>query len=113
MYFFLNSNDDNVSSFEHEKLVIYQNEVDSLNAIKIADSRKKHKFNPNFLSDYKGYILGMSSLEIDRLHKFRSKNKFVNSLVEFQKVTKVSNSFIEKNASYFKFPDWVISKKKA
>ncbi|MFN7100931.1 MAG: helix-hairpin-helix domain-containing protein, partial [Flavobacterium sp.] len=31
---------------------------------------KVYKFNPNFISDYKGYRLGMSVAEIDRLLAF-------------------------------------------
>nr|WP_315174229.1 helix-hairpin-helix domain-containing protein [uncultured Flavobacterium sp.] len=69
-------------------------------------------FNPNFITDYKGYKLGMSVEEIDRLHAFRKTNRYVNSAEEFQKVTQVSNDLLYKIAPYFKFPDWVNQKKK-
>ena len=42
--------------------------------------------------------LGMSTEEIDRLHTFRSKNKWVNSEKEFQRVTKISDSLLKKIA---------------
>ncbi len=71
---------------------------------------KIYPFNPNFISDYKGYKLGMSVLEIDRLHTFRSKNKYVNSAEDFQKVTLISDSLLNKIAPYFKFPEWVSKK---
>ena len=35
-----------------------------------------YPFNPNFISDYKGYKLGMSIQEIDRLHQYRAQNKY-------------------------------------
>lgn len=70
------------------------------------DSIKIFPFNPNFISDYKGYTLGMSVKEIDRLHKFRETNKYVNSPEEFQKVTLVSDSLLKAISSYFKFPEW-------
>ena len=64
-------------------------------------------FNPNFITDFKGYQLGMSVEEIDRLLAFRKSNRFVNSAEEFQEVTKVSDSLLNKISPRFKFPDWV------
>jgi len=70
-----------------------------------------YPFNPNFISDFKGYKLGMSVAEIDRLQEYRKQNKFVNSAAEFQAVTKVSDSLLKAISPYFKFPDWVNNKK--
>ncbi len=70
------------------------------------DAVKQYPFNPNFISDYKGYTLGMSLEEIDRLHHFRAGNTYVNSASEFQKVTLVSDSLLRRIAPYFKFPEW-------
>lgn len=70
------------------------------------ESIKLFPFNPNYISDYKGYTLGMSLEEIDRLHAYRTKNKFVNSAKEFQKVTQVSDTLLNRIAPFFKFPDW-------
>ena len=67
-------------------------------------------FNPNFITDFKGYRLGMCLEEIDRLLAFRKTNRFVNSAQEFQDVTKVSDSLLEIISPYFKFPDWVSKK---
>ncbi|GEM54183.1 hypothetical protein B0A58_02260 [Flavobacterium branchiophilum NBRC 15030 = ATCC 35035] len=66
-----------------------------------------YPFNPNFLTDYKGYKFGMTTTEIDRLFAFRKQNKFVNSAAEFQQVTKVSDAVLNQMKPYFKFPDWV------
>ena len=80
----------------------------------VAYSKKKQyvmkPFNPNFITDFKGYRLGMSLDEIDRLLAFRKTNRFVNSAQEFQDVTKVSDSLLEIISPYFKFPDWVSKK---
>ena len=73
---------------------------------------KVYKFNPNFISDYKGYRLGMSVAEIDRLFAFRKQNKYVNSAKEFQVVTQISDSLLQKLAPMFQFPDWVGAKQK-
>lgn len=70
-----------------------------------------YPFNPNFITDFKGYKLGMSVAEIDRLLAYRKQNKFVNSAAEFQAVTKVSDSLLRIISPYFKFPDWVKNKK--
>lgn len=88
-----------------------QNEIDSLkNEQKIIVNRI-YPFNPNFITDFKGYKLGMSVAEIDRLLAYRKTNKYVNSAKEFQFVTKVSDSLLSKISPYFKFPDWVRDKK--
>jgi len=70
-------------------------------------------FNPNFISDFKGYQLGMSVAEIDRLLAFRKTNQYVNSTQEFQAVTKVSDSLLRHIAPYFKFPDWISKRRPA
>jgi DNA uptake protein ComE-like DNA-binding protein len=70
-----------------------------------------YPFNPNFITDYKGYKLGMSVAEIDRLLAFRKENKYVNSAKDFQKVTLVSDSLLNSIEPYFKFPEWVKNKK--
>lgn len=72
---------------------------------------KMYPFNPNFITDYKGYKLGMTVQEIDRLLDFRKDNKYVNSPIEFQKVTKISDSLLNAISPFFKFPDWVTNKK--
>ncbi|MFN3941128.1 MAG: helix-hairpin-helix domain-containing protein [Flavobacterium sp.] len=74
---------------------------------------QQYPFNPNFITEYKGYTLGMSLQEIKRLHAFRAQNKYVNSAKEFQQVTQVSDSLLKEISPYFKFPDWVNQPKKA
>jgi len=88
-----------------------QAEVDSMILHKPDGKSVMYPFNPNFISDYKGYKLGMSVEQIDRLLAFRKQNKYVNSAKEFQNVTKVSDSLLNAIAPFFKFPDWVNHKK--
>ena len=90
--------------------MLVQNEIDSLKNIQATKKDTIYPFNPNYITDYKGYKLGMSVQEIDRLHAHRKKGKFVNSAKEFQEITQVSNVFLAKVSPYFKFPDWVINK---
>ena len=90
-----------------KQLSIYQRQIDSLRILKSNPSKKKiFPFNPNYVSDFKGYQLGMSIEEIDRLHKYRDQGKFVNSVQEFQKVTQVSDRLLQTISPYFNFPKW-------
>jgi len=73
---------------------------------KIEESPKVYPFNPNFITDYKGYTLGMSNEEIDRLHLFRSENRWIYSAKEFQQATLISDSLLQIIAPLFKFPEW-------
>ena len=100
--------------FQDEQSLAFQKQIDNLREIAIENRKPKiYPFNPNFISDYKGYQLGMSIEEIDRLKVFRSKNKYVNSAKEFQKITGVSDDLLNKVSPYFKFPDWVQKKKRS
>ncbi|EPR71985.1 hypothetical protein ADIWIN_2824 [Winogradskyella psychrotolerans RS-3] len=94
------------------QLEAFKNELDSLRLVELENSKPKiYPFNPNYITDYKGYTLGMTNEETDRLHKFRETNQWVNSAKQFQHVTKVSDSFLETISSYFKFPEWVTNPK--
>jgi DNA uptake protein ComE-like DNA-binding protein len=92
-----------------EKEVFLQQKIDSLKAK--SDEKfvayKLTTFNTNYITDFKGYQLGMSTQEIDRLLAFRKTGKFVNSAEEFQQLTKISDSLHQKISPLFKFPDWV------
>lgn len=111
LYFFVDfptEEEDNHS----DMIALFRAEVDSLRLIKLEENKPKiYPFNPNFITDYKGYTLGMSNEEIDRLLAFRNANKWVNSAEEFQLVTKVSDSLLANISPYFKFPEWVTNPK--
>ncbi len=111
IYFFVDFNTFSKASPEKEKWLSLQSQIDSMKQEKLDFVPKIYPFNPNFITDYKGYKLGMSVQEIDRLLAFRKENKYVNSPQEFQAVTKVSDSLLKAISPYFKFPDWVKNKK--
>ncbi len=93
---------------ENEEVVKFRQKLDSLKEVAArADSVSTRPFNPNLISDYRGYILGMSVEEIDRLHHFRAGDKWVNSAEEFQAVTGVSDSLLKVISPHFRFPEWV------
>ena len=110
VYYFMDFNPIQEKDSGKQQWLSLQTEVDSLKSHKSASKPVMYPFNPNFISDYKGYKLGMSVEEIDRLLAFRKQNKFVNSAKEFQSVTKVSDSLLNTMSPFFKFPDWVNKK---
>jgi hypothetical protein len=108
---FVDFSSDEIVDENTPEVLIFQKQIDSLRAIEIEHRKPKiYPFNPNYITDYKGEKLGMSLAEIDRLLIFRKTNKFINSKKEFQQVTKISDSLLNKIAPYFKFPDWVIKR---
>lgn len=111
MVFFTDFSKVEIQNPEKQKWLAFQTEIDSLKQEKFNYVPKIYPFNPNFITDFKGYKLGMSAQEIDRLLAFRKTSKYVNSAEEFQMVTKVSDSLLNVIAPYFKFPDWVTNKK--
>jgi len=100
-----------ITSEEEKEWIALQPKLDALKAK--ADSAGVYKiypFNPNYITDYKGYSLGMTIAQIDKLKAFRKENKWVNSAADFQTVTGVSDSLLAVMSPYFKFPDWVTKK---
>lgn len=111
VYFFIDSTSNEIEVSETE-LAKFTTEIDSVRRIKIEASKPQvYPFNPNYITDHKGGVLGMSNEEIDRLHAFRKQNKWVNSSKQFQEVTKISDSLLHKIAPLFKFPEWVTNPK--
>lgn len=103
---------ENLLDTNSKEVLAVQKELDSIRTLLIESNQPKiHPFNPNFITDFKGYKLGMSSEEIDRLLDYRKQNKWINSKEDFKKVTKVSDSFLDQISSYFKFPDWISNPK--
>ena len=111
-YFVLDFN--SKTTIDSNRVSEIRSKLDSLSSVEDESQIfKMYLFNPNFITDFKGYQLGMSLEEIDRLHKFRDKGKYVNSVLEFQNITKVSDSLLKVISPYFKFPDWVTKQNKS
>ena len=111
LFHFINFEESMLIAVNHTKIESYQTQLDSLRKISSEDKKfKLYPFNPNYISDFKGYQLGMKTKEIDRLLAHRKKRLFVNSAKEFQKITNISDSLLNTIAPYFKFPDWVQKK---
>jgi DNA uptake protein ComE-like DNA-binding protein len=111
LYFLIDFSSPTIVTKQNQKWLSMQIEIDSATAISEEMSYKIYPFNPNFITDFKGYKLGMKLEEIDRLLAFRKTNKYVNSPQEFQNITKISDSLLTAISPYFKFPDWIKNKK--
>ncbi|MCG9970741.1 ComEA family DNA-binding protein [Christiangramia crocea] len=88
------------------KIEAYQRQLDSLNRSQPGNKDTLYPFNPNFITDFKGYQLGMSVEEIDRLMFYRGADKWINSAVDFQRVTGISDSLLQAISPSFRFPEW-------
>lgn len=111
IFFFIDFSSEKNIDFSTNEILAFQAEMDSLKNIEIEKTKPKiYPFNPNYITDYKGYQLGMSTTEIDNLLNFRSKGKFINSAQQFKEVTNVNDSLLNAISPFFKFPDWVTKK---
>jgi len=106
--FFIVFSEENTFDISSAEMVETQRKIDALRLAEIARKKPKHyPFNPNFITDYKAYTLGITPEEYDRLKKFRKSNQWINSIHDFKSVTQVSDSLLHTISPYFKFPDWV------
>ncbi|WP_407277431.1 helix-hairpin-helix domain-containing protein [Tenacibaculum maritimum] len=113
LYFSIDFSSGKLEEIDTRDLIAFQREIDSLREIEKEKRKpKKYSFNPSYITDFKAYKLGMKTEEVDRWLKFRKENQFVNSAKEFQKVTKIPDSLLRELAPLFKFPDWVLRKKR-
>ncbi len=105
IYFFVDFSSQEIV-VDSDELKKYEAKIDSLRLVQIKSRKPRlYPFNPNFITDYKGSILGMTNEEIDRLLKFRATGQWVKSTHHFQSITKVSDSLLNTIAPYFKFPE--------
>ena len=113
LYYVLDAPRPDDFSPQEQRRLSQQTEIDSLKTAKLKYTPKVYPYNPNFITDFKGYKLGMTTAQIDRLLAFRETGRYVNSAEEFQAVTKVPDALLRTMAPNFKFPDWVKNKKTA
>ncbi len=82
-----------------------QKQYDSLATLARLKAQKKiYPFNPNYLTDYKGYYLGLSLQQIDSVLAFRKTNHFFKTKEQFKQVAGLSDSLYNVLAPYIKIP---------
>ena len=100
-------------TLDEEKIEAYQKQLDSLRQLEKRTNRDTiYPFNPNYLTDFKAYRLGLKVDEIDRLLAYRKNGNWVNSKEDFQRVTGISDSLFRKISPSLRFPEWVGKQKK-
>ena len=80
-----------------------QKQLDAARKKNAFGSSQNYKVNPNFLTDYKAYTLGIPPEAFNKLQSYRSENKFVNSATAFQKITQISDSLLAVLSPQFRF----------
>lgn len=109
-YYYRDGRESRLTAEENDLNQRYQQQLDSMRYL---DSIKKLKydsirpFNPNYLTDYKGYRIGLSVAQLDLFFAYRQKGNYINSLADFQAVTKVSDSLLLSLTPYFQFPRYL------
>ncbi len=111
VYFLVGDTASDAPSPQKKEWEALQRQLDTLKPQQEHQSFSLKPFNPNFLSDFRAYKLGMTPAEFNKLAAFRKQGNFVNSAIDFQAITGISDSLLTAIAPYFKFPDWVNSKK--
>ncbi len=108
VYYFVDFSKENILDISSPEISAIQKQIDSLRTVEIERRKpKSFPFNPNYITDFKGYTLGMNTEEIDRLKRYRDEGKWINSKSDFKSVTNVSDSLLNKISPYFKFPEWI------
>ncbi len=96
-----------VASLNLVDTTAYQLQLDSLRKVSGVKKDTIYMFNPNYLTDYRGYKLGLTTAQLDRLFSFRESGKWINSAQDFKTVTQVDQQWLDSISPYFKFPEWV------
>ena len=80
-------------------------QYDSLKTLALQQKKKKiYPFNPNYLTDYRGYFLGMSVEEIDRVLAYRKQGKYFQNKREFKQISGISDSLYVVLEPYINIP---------
>jgi len=101
---------DKFTSRQEKEWLSHQAEIDRLQSLKSPKRDTIFPFNPNYISDYKAYVLGVNLQQLQKLNEYRQSGAFVNSAQEFQNVTGVHDTLLVKLSPYFRFPVKPISK---
>ncbi|PCE63509.1 ComEA family DNA-binding protein [Sediminicola luteus] len=78
--------------------------VDSLKAAQQKDSARVFLVNPNYLSDYRAYVLGISAEALSRIQAYRNNGKYFNDAAGFQEVAQLPDSTWQQVKPLLKFP---------
>ena len=92
------------SDFEIEQSRYWSQKIDSLLVANQAVVPQLYPFNPNSINDYRAYRLGLSTTIVDRVQAYRNQGKWLQSLSDFQRVTHVADTTMQRIGGYFTIP---------
>ncbi len=96
IYWFVDFSEENIFDTSSTEIVSIQQELDSLRLVEIENRKpKKYPFNPNFITDYKGYTLECPMKKLTVCFNIERKDKWINSVADFKKVTGSFRFFVE------------------
>ena len=81
-----------------------QSAVDSLKKIQAHEASKSYPVNPNYLSDYQAYRLGLSTSILDSIRSFQEAGGTIYSLEQFRGLVDIPDSLMERIGPQLKFP---------
>ncbi|MGA0212746.1 MAG: hypothetical protein ACO3JH_07185 [Flavobacteriaceae bacterium] len=87
-----------------EEMAYYQAQLDSLKGLQPIHNPKVFLINPNFMSDYNAYVLGLSPEAFDCIQDFTQSEKRLKSLSEFQKIAQLPDSLVTRMSKRLSFP---------
>ncbi len=64
-----------------------------------------YPFNPNYISNFKAYQLGISMDVVYRIRAYRNAGKYINSEKAFQQIAQLSNEELLRLRPYLKCPN--------
>jgi len=80
-----------------------QKQLERSNASKKPKSTSSFQYNPNFLTDYQAYLIGLPTEAYDRLKTYRQTNQFIKNPEEFQMITQLSDAQFKAIEKQLKF----------
>jgi competence ComEA-like helix-hairpin-helix protein len=84
-----------------------QKQYDSLKKIRLKKKKTKiYPFNPNYITEYKAYFLGIDLSALQKIQNYRSKGRYFQSKQEFKQVSGISDSLFQALAPYINIPHY-------
>ena len=93
------------TELNENQMEAYQSWIDSIKQKKPKDEAKIFPFNPNYLTDYRAYSIGLSTRSIDRLTAFRKEGKYMQTASDFKRVSGINDSLFMLLKPFLKFPN--------
>lgn len=61
-----------------------QAEMDSLQNIQLQRSRGNRRFNPNYLTDYEAYLVGLTPAQLEKIREYRKSGHYITEPAELE-----------------------------